>query len=400
MDAAPRVLETIETRDSVVELTLDEYNVIKGQYAKYFEVSRAYSSQVTITPKSYIGVFHVASGLTVVVKPKIDFADFIGMLRYVDSRRVVVWKKLVSGIQKSDNFIDFFISRFVEDVFTLLLQKRRQAFEKKEVLTSRIRGKILVSRSVSRVQRCEPELYCQVHDFSLNNLHNQVIRCAMEYIRPVVPDKAVSTYHTILHVLKDVDAIHKREIEFDRIPYDRFTDAYKHVHEFCRLILNDFSLEFVAGRETFYAFALNSWNVYEVFLREIFKRFQKVYDIDAYKISEINEDIDWTNKKQNRPDIIASKDGDVRFLMDAKYKKGERDSDYHQMVTYLVQRAPAPQLRYGALIYPRDDPTQEDGEYRDYKVVKIYYVDLKRVEEGYLRQFVEKILDDFQKDGP
>nr|MDO8116341.1 hypothetical protein [Candidatus Sigynarchaeota archaeon] len=92
MNAAPRVLETIETKDSIVELNLDEYNIIKGQFGKYFDVPKVYSPQVTITPKFYIGLFHVGISLTIIVKPKIDFANFVGMLRYVDSRRVVVWK--------------------------------------------------------------------------------------------------------------------------------------------------------------------------------------------------------------------------------------------------------------------------------------------------------------------
>ena len=141
---------------------------------------------------------------------------------------------------------------------------------------------------------------------------------------------------------------------------------------------------------------INSWNVYEIFLREIYTLFQSKYIINAYKITDLSDMINW-EMKRSRPDLIFKKNGKDIIYIDAKYKIVDSKADYNQIITYLTQSQPGKPLPYGELIYPKESEEDDDYVKMGNQIVKIRYIDLKRAsEKDYLRNFVNITLKEYE----
>lgn len=112
----------------------------------------------------------------------------------------------------------------------------------------------------------------------------------------------------------------------------------------------------------------------------------------------LNENVDWENKAEKRPDIILKTSSDDILYIDAKYKTdSNKNHDYNQIITYLTQRGLNSALKYGELIYPLVDENQEDKLIVDRQRVKIRYIDLSRAKDTkYLKQFVKETIINYE----
>lgn len=100
-------------------ISREEYNALRI-YDKYIRTKFVQkisldNYNVTIKAKSYIGLLKISPVLQIIIKPKIE-ADFIAMLKYIDDKKILIWQKLVESIKKEENFIEFFIKSFSEEI--------------------------------------------------------------------------------------------------------------------------------------------------------------------------------------------------------------------------------------------------------------------------------------------
>jgi len=111
------IISLEEYEEKKVIVTKEEWEYLDKE-SKYYNFSyiRDISHdklETSIKAKFYIGLIRICSTLELIIKPKIKAANFIAILEYVDKKRIKTWKKLVEGIQKEKNFIDFFIELFL-----------------------------------------------------------------------------------------------------------------------------------------------------------------------------------------------------------------------------------------------------------------------------------------------
>ncbi|GAI60204.1 unnamed protein product, partial [marine sediment metagenome] len=280
--------------------------------------------------------------------------------------------------------------------YELLISFHKKGYFLKKEKLRQPKGKILVTDTIKSFKPNEFLIFCQNFEFSLNIPHNQLIKYTLHYIKDVISLKNYNLYYKSLQFLKMVDLVKWHPSEIGKITYDQLTLKYKPVHELCLLILEDFSLKFEKGRERFFSFVINSWNVYEIFLREIYILFQSKYIVNAYKITDLSDMIDW-EMKRSRPDLIFKKKGKNIIYIDAKYKIVDSKADYNQIITYLTQSQPGKALPYGELIYPKESEEDDDYVKMGNQIVKIRYIDLKRAsEKDYLRNFVSITLKEYE----
>ena len=400
-------LQLFEYDERDVELTVEEKIQMETTFKKY--INSSFKQEINpetqhyhgkIQSKFYIGILHISQRLDIIIKPKIHFADFITMLTYVDTKRVRVWHELAENIERVPNFIYYFLKIFLEDTYILLLKCCHYGYQRNSIVEKVPRGKIQIISTISQQYQIPPRFICQVHEFSSNIIENQIIRWTLEYITPLISGDLLPIYRNLLNLLKEVELKKIFIQDIDRLHYTKLTQPYHTIHDFCRLILQDFSLDFNQGNEHCYAFVLNSWNVYEKFLFAILNQFQNKYHVDAYKIKDINEEIDWDQKFNsfNRPDMILSDHEEKpRIIIDAKYKFESGRTDKLQIKEYIGERS----LQLGFLIYPfstdRQEPLNRLGSGMQQHVRVIYsilFINLSKIKDRqYLQDFVNNILN-------
>ncbi|MFW9876397.1 MAG: McrC family protein [Candidatus Thorarchaeota archaeon] len=353
--------------------------------------------EISIQARFYIGLIRICPTIELIIKPKIKAANFIAMLEYVDKKRINTWKQFIENIEREPNFIDFFIGLFLKEVHELLSLERKRGYNLMIENRNSPKGKILMSNTFKSGGPLNNQISCQYFVLSLNTPHNQIIKYTLNYIRRLISNENFSIYRQNLAILKNVDYLKWNSTDIEHVTYNRLTYNYKPIHDFCRLILDDFSLKFEEGKEKFFAFVINSWNVYEIFLREIYKKFQSDFRVDAYKIGGLTDDTDW-DEKDARPDIVLKKGEEDKIYIDAKYKMEKKDNDYYQMNYYLTQSPK--KLPYGELIYPKNRNEQKDHIEKKSKreKVRIRYIDLTQVNDiNYLKDFISETYKKYKK---
>ncbi|MFX0064577.1 MAG: hypothetical protein ACFFC7_20585, partial [Candidatus Hermodarchaeota archaeon] len=337
-----KLKEYEETTDPII-ITTRELEILQNDFQDYIRITTTplpdpqdkNKAHLTLKARFYVGILGVSPDLTIIINPKAE-ADFIAMLRYIESRKITIWNKLASNIAKEKNFFNFFIGIFLQETHELLRKKKRQAYGLQRLKSTYPKGKILVSKSIQSRNIFPRKFYCRKFEFSFNNVYNQAIKHALLYIRSIISGDQLNLYKKIMGLLTDVDVSGFNIRVLQKITYNRLTYDYRPIHDYCWLILNDFSVKFEEGREKFFAFILNSWNVYEIFLATVFKRFQSKFQINTYRIDSVVAKINW-DVKRDRPDIILSQSGEEKFIIEAKYKTKFQNIDRNQINWYLTQ---------------------------------------------------------------
>ena len=160
------------------------------------------------------------------------------------------------------------------------------------------------------------------------------------------------------------------------------------------MILDDIFLDFKRGEEDFFAFVLNTWNVYETFLHEIFLRYQE-RDLDFSTPPSLNSISDGSTKYL-RPDIVLLKNNLPFTIIDAKYKFKLDQSDENQIIRYIGRY----NINTGFLIYPYHVGVQEGTKIlreiqqeMEIKVIVRHIYLSKTNDSVYLKEFVKETLD-------
>ncbi len=227
---------------------------------------------------------------------------------------------------------------------------------------------------------------------------NEVIKYTLEKIRPIIPRNTIKKFRTLTAFLTDVRYRAWSPVEIASFCYDRLTHHYKDIHNLCIMILQDFSISFQSGPRSFFAFTLNAWNIYEIFLRKIFE-FQSTYHISAYSIKSLTEKVDWDNEHHQklRPDIRLYTDDNKEIIIDAKYKTKKTQHDANQLYRYMGESPVKSALSY--LIYPQSKEIPSDSVLATTlsdRVIEIrsVIIDLSKIrDEQYLKNFVSRIID-------
>ncbi|GAI88843.1 unnamed protein product, partial [marine sediment metagenome] len=91
------VISEYEEKDIIIHN--DDWNLINKQ-SQYFKVKRKDiippdKYLIGIQAKFYIGLIKLCPSIDLIIRPKINSADFITMLKYVDKKKISTWKILI-----------------------------------------------------------------------------------------------------------------------------------------------------------------------------------------------------------------------------------------------------------------------------------------------------------------
>lgn len=391
-----------EYESTTIDINQEEKEIIEKEFKDYIDIENTIKIDrnrylCSIKANYHVGLLKLSDLKNIIIQPKIPLANFIAMLAFINADYATLYNDLIRELKKETSFFSAFIEMFLDKVEDFSFKHFRKDYTRLSSLKKVPKGKINVYKSLMNITSVIPQFWIESFYPTVDTPNNQVIKFTLEFIRFSIPEKSITKYRRIMNLLEETKYKQWTSAEIDQLSYNRLTEPYKEIHSICKIIIEDFSVNFQTGKRNFFSFVMNAWNVYEKFLRKIIERYQTVYSVDAIRIKRISQKIDWDNRQSNkmRPDIILHSDEGIAIMIDAKYKQKFDRNDRYQIYSYMGDK----NVRNGYLIYPLSDSLNEEaitsmGAFGTGQIdIKYKLIDLSRItNEKYLQTFVSDII--------
>lgn len=323
----------------------------------------------TLKLSHYCGVISIGN-LTLEILPKIygleeqpgASRDVLVSMLY----RAKILKPAVAGnasmaLQRHsllDIFVILFCQQLQKEVLQGLIRQYIEHNENLNVLRGRLRTEQQFKFNLHRPER----LYCQYDELSEDNLSNQVIKYALLILSKIpMGNQAHKQVLELLMRFDHVTSIEVSRYELDNLNFDRMSQRYLPILEQCRLIIDGYHPDVVAGNSAGISLLFDMNRLFESYVSADLRRWAwsnnlrlRTQGPQRYLAHRLDTDQDVFLMK---PDItLLDKENQIVMILDAKWKVldsedrkiGISQTDLYQMLSYATQYG----CRKLALIYP------------------------------------------------
>jgi len=317
--------------------------------------------------QNYVGIIETRRGTVIEILPKIDLSPGGDE----DTRRVFLtmlrdWRGLgqaqldgasIRAIRRFDMF-EAFVHLFLKSVVLLTRRGLAREYRTREANLPRLRGRILFPRHVRENVVDRSRFYVGYDEFTADRPANRLIHLALRRLAPIVRHPANrQRVHQLRIVFSDVPTSSNVDDDWARHRVDRSMRHYNTVMPWVGLFLFGHGLATFSGSRVSRALLFPMEEVFEDFVTAAVRRHQQRFVVRAQGPTR-HLATDATGKRAFRlkPDIVLIERGQIRFILDAKWKRldpsarnhGVVESDAYQLFaygkTYGVQRV--------ILVYP------------------------------------------------
>lgn len=350
-----------EYEDLPLELSDDDLSLLQGPLSQSFSAQRAWTGTgFVINPGPTVGVFRLPSGPQIEIRPKVPLANLLWMLAVAERWHDIELRLLDQQVMLH-NFND--ILELVAGVFAEMVGRRldlglyRDYVEEEDNLTT-IRGRILFGPDIARNVVQRHRTYCQFTSYSWDVPENQVIR---QVVRQLAGwgfgSRLTNRFIALDHQMDEITPGRLHISDVDQFVYNRQSEDYREIHQYCRFFLEHTSLSEHAGDIGFDGFLLNMNTLFEAFITESLRSaLTPRYRVEG----QVRETLDIDRRVAIRPDLVISHQDMPILIGDCKYKQlGSADhkhSDLYQVLAYCTSL----DVTSGALIYPRHNVDRTD----------------------------------------
>jgi 5-methylcytosine-specific restriction enzyme subunit McrC len=273
-----------------------------------------------------------------------------------------------------------------------------QGYFVREVQTARLRGRILITKSVTCRTWARPEVVCEFDEFSPNVLPNQIIRATTGILAraPGLDSELKDRLRTTYNSLAGIDAVCVTDDLFRRIQLHRNNSYYAFLLHICRLV-HSLKLPDPAGGGSRFRDLLSDEKVMEKVFEEFLRNFYRLKQREFPHVESAQ--LKWNAKSSLEEDLalLPQMRTDVRLrnqtrtiIIDAKYYKDAlqdyygvtkaRSENLYQLLAYLrAEHAANPRLRpEGLLVYPAGDNAVNASFTLDGYPVRLYTLNLNQ----------------------
>lgn len=332
---SPIYLKEYNNFPEPIYIPINKLELFKSHYSKFLEIDEEIKSKkglvkLKLKAKYFIGIFKLPNDKIYVILPKIENAKFFKMLEYVEPLYSNIIQDLLQGILPDSNFLTKFIDKFLdltEVLFRSYIRKNYKTIVRK---TDVLKGKIFLSKTLKNPNFLHGIIICEYDDFTLDIIENQLIKYALYLVRYIANNKQQNRIRQLLISIETVSLKEFRSLNLQKFKYNRLNSKYKPVHTYCKMIIERFSFGFNIGDFECFSMLLNSWDIYEKFLRKIINNYLP-YD---YMVEKNSSFLSWDEDKFI-PDITIKRDNKIVLLCDAKYKLEWTGADRNQASMYL-----------------------------------------------------------------
>ena len=313
--------------------------------------------QGTLTMRAghYVG-FIQFEGHTIQILPKLfgrGQADtaFRHLLWWLDYGQRVKFPfvDLLTGSESMANFPEALIRYFARFTDQLISAQPYHQYQEITESMAYVRGRLntqaYVNTSLSRGNW--HQLICDHEPFVFNNRLNQIIK----YVARLLSDQCRSqdSRHDlgrILFMLDEVDDLPCTVQNCDRVPLNRFFQAYESCLDMCRFFLSNQYMNRQNDQQRHFCFLAPMDTIYEDFVTGVIKtHFGHQFQVQPQatdwlteeKVFQIRNDLLLTDK-QTKETIVADTKYKVRKVEPGDRKAGVSQTDLYQMVSYGLRR--------------------------------------------------------------
>ena len=394
----------------------DNYQRYKNDITRHHRYNEStHKFRLDLKAKYYIGIIKLPNEQTVIIKPKVGRdVKFLHMFEYVDPQYAHIFHDITQCITPESNFLKILIEKFLTLVERLLRSSLMKNYQTSIILSNKLKGKLNQRETIKNIKFLKGQIVCECDDFTLNIIENQIIKLALFKVRYIATKNQQARIRQLVIEMENVSLKEFEVEEIERIKYTRFNIRYKKIHNYCKMIIGKFSFGFETGNHEWFSMLLNSWDIYERFLRKILEIYLKSSFgpdllVEKKNIGEWNS---WDDQKLF-PDIITRKNDKILLLSDAKYKLEYSTGDRRQGREYIhefLKKFERGDLDFDIknrnllLIYPSNEFNNyefypiEQNPVPKYGCIYAHSIDLAQIDDkSYLESWVKKIYCKFLK---
>lgn len=318
--------------------------------------------------RNYVGIIETRRGTVIEILPKIDLSTGAEE----DTRRVFLtmlrdWRGLgrarldgasIRAIRRFDMF-EAFVHLFLTSVVLLTRRGLARAYRTREANLPRLRGRILFPQHLRENLVDRSRFYVGYDEFTANRPANRLIHLALRQLSVVVrhPENR-QRLHQLRIVFSGVPTSTNIDDDWARHRVDRSMRHYDAVMPWVGLFLFGHGLATYSGPHVSRALLFPMEEVFEDFVTAAVRRHQRRFAVHAQgPRRHLATDGADEGVFRMKPDISLMERDQVRFILDAKWKRldprernhGVIQADAYQLFAYGRTYG----LRRVALVYPR-----------------------------------------------
>lgn len=280
------------------------------------------------------------------------------MLSFLKSEEEFLFDPEISiDIKEGTNFFDIIGRMFLNELEKIIEKGLLKKYILKHENINFLKGKLSIKNQIHNHINNRPKFSCIYGDLTINNLENQIILRSLNLLIPMIRFNEVLKADLIRneYILKDfIELIDVSPNDCNQIHFNRLNDYYSAIIQFSKLILEEnFIRSVYKGESRGFNFIVNMNKVYEDFITQMvtevveenFDHLEVVSQTKFYNLVEGGNIV-------TIPDIILKSEDSYPLIIDAKYKREDKNSDYYQVIAYSLA---IPQARSCCLIYPHTE---------------------------------------------
>lgn len=339
-------------------------------------------SDGNLAASNHVGVVTTRRGTVVEILPKIDLDNgpdashertrrlFLQMLR--------CWRRLAAQLPQSDiramsrfPMLEFFVRQFLNHLTVLMRSGLARRYVTIEENLPYLRGRLLF-REHTRENLCNRARFYASHDeFSINRPANRLIRRALVDLQPRVRDAGnLQLLRQAIVAMANVPPSQNIPGDWRAHHVDRSMRHYHQVMQWLELFLFNRGLATYSGTYANVSLLFPMEQVFEDFVTASFRRHQRRFAVVPQGPRKHMATIKGRKAFWIKPDITLQDQGDVIFVLDAKWKRVDSTTDdpKHDIRQDDLYQLHAYGARYDckavALIYPKSQTFRVPLSYR------------------------------------
>lgn len=335
---------------------------------KYFDVIHK-----GVRFKSYVGVIQIA-GLTIEILPKADKykngnkalwqSVLLNMLRVC--KHIKVDNVSVTNLQKRYNSIlEVYFEMYLNEIDDLVKKGLIKKYRRLQNNQLALRGKLLFSKNIQHNLVHKERFYCENQIYDKDHLPHQVLLRGLKVLDSLLNNGMRDKLNRLLYEFDDIKDINITANHFEQITLNRKTAPYKRALDIAKMLILNYSPNLNSGRDNMLTLLFDMNMLWEEYIYRILQKHKP----DNVEVSFQNSTHFWESKKI-RPDIVITKEDNVVFIIDTKWKIVEynnpSDDDLKQMFTYNLHW----KAEKSILLYPRI--AQDEVDYGNYHYLPTY----------------------------
>lgn len=412
-----RIIKIYEDRQAQVKLTEQEQNDILAMKSIIGGNNIILQADCKLLVSHYVGFVQV-NKTRLLIYPKISkygsseetFNKSFNILMKLLFHSEFINVKRIPNPQFTDklkgDLLELFISIFIDELLNLFKRDVNRNYNQALENQTFIKGKINFSETIKKNIYRRHKHYIKYDEFTENILLNQMFKAVIHNLikRTIIKENKFKLRQGLLW-LEDVEKITLNKVIWDKIQFTRLNNQYRTVFNMARLFYFNSSPNLNKGDELTFSFLVPVNQLFEKYLYKILiNNSPKDVDIKYQGPTKYLAKKNGKNYLQMKPDITISREGEILYILDAKYKEVQdaednllvSQADIYQMLAYSIKY----NCNRIALLYPKlleDENTDfmvselEIDNDEDVIRIKILKVDLE-VDPNILAKDIRKLL--------